>query len=127
MDEFKGASRVDENGQPVPLEVVRTRVVNTNKICMAIISGDKVLEGPVDWAGSKFPFVMVYGEHIVLDGKAKWWGLVRHGKDAQRLHNLMLTNAAETAANSTGVEIKCIDFGANSKWVVTVCGFIEEI
>lgn len=35
--------------------------------------------------------------------------------------------AAETAANSTGVEIKCLDMGANSKWAVTVCGFIEEI
>lgn len=79
-------------------QVMRQRVVQTNKICMAIIAGDKVLEGPVDWVGSKFPFVMVYGEHIVIDGKTKWWGLCRHAKDAQRLHNAMLTNAVETAA-----------------------------
>ena len=100
MAEFKGGTKMDENGQPVPLSVIRTRTVNSHKICMVIMSGDKVLEGPVDWAGSKFPFVMIFGEHIVIDGKPKWWGLVRHSKDAQRLHNLMLTNAAETAANA---------------------------
>ncbi len=81
-------------------QVLRTRQVNTHQICMAIISGDKILEGPTEWAGTKFPFVMVYGEYVVIDGKPKWWGLARHSKDSQRLHNVMLTNAAETAANA---------------------------
>lgn len=93
------------DGKSVPLEDVpqgmkplRTRQVQDNKICMAIISGDKVLEGPIEWAGNKFPFVQIYGEYVVIDGKVKWWGLVRHGKDSQRLHNAMLTNAVETSA-----------------------------
>jgi Uncharacterized protein conserved in bacteria with the myosin-like domain len=88
----------DENGQPVQLEVVRTRQVQASQICMAIISGSKILEGPTEWAGTKFPFVQVYGEYVVIDGKVKWWGLTRHAKDSQRLHNAMLTNAVETAA-----------------------------
>lgn len=84
--------------QAAGLQVVRKRDVQTWKILSAIISGDKILEGPNEWAGNKFPFVQVYGEYVVLDGKPKWWGLTRFGKDAQRLHNFNLTHAAETVA-----------------------------
>jgi hypothetical protein len=34
--------------------------------------------------------------------------------------------AAADEVNSTGVEIKALDMGANSKWSVVVCGFLEE-
>ena len=81
-------------------QVMRERDVQAYRIKVAIISGDKVLEGPTDWAGSKFPFVQVYGEYVVIDGKPKWWGLTRFGKDAQRLHNYNMTHAAETVALS---------------------------
>lgn len=80
------------------LPIIRKRQVRARKVMSAIISADKVLEGPNEWAGSKFPFVMVYGEFAVIDGKTKWWGITRHAKDAQRMHNAMLTNALETAA-----------------------------
>lgn len=73
----------------------RTREVKTNKIMMAIASGDKILEGPVEWAGRKFPFIMVYGEYRVIDGKRYWWGIVRNAKDAQRNYNISKTAIAE--------------------------------
>ena len=87
---------VDELPQGV--EPLRTRQVQTNQICMIVMSGDKILEGPVEWAGAHFPFVMVYGEAIVIDGKRKWWGLTRHAKDAQRSYNFSRTLAAESVA-----------------------------
>ena len=91
------ASQLDE-AVAAGRQPMRQREVQTWQICVAIISGDKVLEGPTEWAGTKFPFVQVFGEHLILDGKAKWWGLARFGKDGQRLHNFNMTIAAETAA-----------------------------
>jgi hypothetical protein len=86
----------------VPMGVMPTRIrqVQTNQICMAIIAGDKVLEGPTEWAGSQFPFVMVYGEHVVVDGKCHWFGLTRFAKDAQRAYNFSRTLAIETVAKA---------------------------
>lgn len=74
----------------------RTRTVETNNIMMAVASGKEILEGPVKWAGRIFPFVMVYGEYKVIDGRKYWWGLVRNAKDAQRNYNISKTAIAET-------------------------------
>lgn len=79
--------------------VTRTRQVNTNQICMAIIGGgDKLVEQPTEWAGGKFPFVQIYGEHLFIDGKVHWFGLTRFAKDAQRSYNYSRTLAVEAVA-----------------------------
>jgi hypothetical protein len=80
------------------LQVVRTRTVNSFQIKSCICSGDAVLEGPTDWAGSNFPFVMIHGEHMIVDGKRRWFGLVRFAKDAQKAYNMARTAIAETIA-----------------------------
>jgi hypothetical protein len=90
---------MDPMGQPVS-RISRVREVQTHQICMAIIAGDKVLEGPTDWAGAQFPFVVVYGEHLVVDGKVQWFGLTRFAKDAQRAYNFSRTLAIETVAKA---------------------------
>ncbi len=76
------------------------RTVKTFIIEMVIASGKKVLEGPIRWAGHRFPFVMVYGEYKVIDGRKYWWGLVRNAKDAQRNYNISKTSIAETIAQA---------------------------
>lgn len=73
----------------------RTREVETHKIMMCVASGEKILEGPVEWAGHIFPFIMIHGEFKVIDGKKVWWGLVRNAKDAQRNFNISKTAVAE--------------------------------
>jgi len=78
--------------------IVRERESRCERVKMAIVSGDAVLEGPNEWAGAEFPFVMVYGDHVVVDGKPKWFGLVRFAKDAQRRYNVTATAIAETIA-----------------------------
>lgn len=79
------------------LTVVRSRVVQTHAIKMCIASGNAILE-EADWAGREFPFVLVYGESIVIDGKHRWFGLTRFAKDAQRSYNYSRTLAIETVA-----------------------------
>jgi hypothetical protein len=80
------------------IQVVRERVVNCHKIMMCIVSGDAVLEKPTEWAGSEFPFIQVYGEWLVIDGKTYWHGITRFAKDAQRSYNVSRTAITETIA-----------------------------
>ncbi len=75
----------------------KKRSLRCHKIKMCIASGDAILE-EADWAGSQFPFVMVYGEYKVIDGEVQWWGLHRFAKDAQRSYNVSRTAIDETIA-----------------------------
>jgi hypothetical protein len=81
-------------------QIVGRREVMTNKIMSCVASGHAILEGPSEWAGSMFPFVMVYGEYVVIDGRPYWWGLPRFAKDAQRSYNVARTAISETIAQA---------------------------
>lgn len=87
-----------ESLQQMGLQVVKTRQCRSHKIMMCIASGDSILEGPTEWAGKQFPFVQVYGEFVIIDGKVNWFGLTRFAKDAQRSYNYSRTNAIESVA-----------------------------
>jgi hypothetical protein len=98
---LEGGETVDYATVPAGMRVLRRRDVITNEIKQCIIGGgDKLVEQPSDWAGSQFPFVIVYGEHIVVDGKVQWFGLTRFAKDAQRAYNFSRTLAIETVAKA---------------------------
>lgn len=98
-------STVDElgkDGQPITppegVTIVKSRKQRCHKIMMCIVSGMAILEGPVEWAGSMHPWVMVYGEYVVIDGQVYWNGLTRAGKDPQRAYNYSRTSAIEAVA-----------------------------
>ena len=93
-------SESDEAEAIPPEAILKTREVMTNKICRVMASGQRLLTEPEDWAGRKFPFVVVYGEYIVVDGKTQWYGLVRHAKDAQRSYNVARTSVIENIAQA---------------------------
>lgn len=80
------------------IEVAKERQARCHKIMMCIASGDAILEGPTEWAGSQFPFVQIYGEYVIIEGKVHWFGLTRFAKDAQRSYNYSRTNAIESVA-----------------------------
>ena len=81
------------------LKILKERQVKSHKIMMCIVGGtDKLLEGPTEWAGTQHPFIQVYGEYVIIEGKAYWFGLARNGKDAQRSYNYSRTNAIESVA-----------------------------
>lgn len=91
--------QVVEDVEGVPKELIlKERKVSGHKILMCIVSGDKILEGPKEWAGKLFPFVIIYGDWLVIDGKIHWSGLTRHAKDAQRSYNMGRTSIDETIA-----------------------------
>jgi hypothetical protein len=79
----------------------KRRTVQTHTIMMCVASGKAILKGPVEWAGHMFPFVMIYGEEKIIEGKHKWWGLHRFSKDAQRVYNFDRTAAAEAAHSAS--------------------------
>lgn len=88
----------DEARSPqIQAQVKKRRNVVCQRIKMCIASGDAILE-MADWAGSKFPFVVVFGEYVVIDGKLRWFGLARFAKDAQRSYNVSRTAIDETIA-----------------------------
>lgn len=80
-------------------QIAERRTIETNKICWVICSGERILEQG-DWAGTMFPFVIVFGEHSWIDGRPYWWGLPRFAKDAQRSYNVARTAVSETIAQA---------------------------
>lgn len=88
------------NALPEGVTVVKERRVSGHKIVQYLCSGDAILEGPNDWAGREFPFVIVYGDYAVVDGKPIWCGVARYMKDAQRAHNWAMTSVFETIATA---------------------------
>lgn len=92
-------STTDEARGIDPQLIQRRRMINSSKIRWALVSGDRVLEEG-EWAGSMFPFVMVYGEYTWVDGQPYWWGLPRFAKDAQRAYNIDRTAMLETIAQA---------------------------
>jgi len=80
----------------MPDSIKDKREVDDDKIMMFIASGDAILEGPTEWAGSMFPFVMIFGEYMVVDGTIYWYGAVRWSRDAQKNYNVVRTNILET-------------------------------
>jgi hypothetical protein len=93
-DEAQGVKAKVKAGE---YELLKERTVRAHRIKMCIASGDAILE-EADWAGTEFPFVMIYGEYKVIDGKSVWWGLHRFAKDAQRSYNVSRTAIDETIA-----------------------------
>lgn len=93
--------KVVDASDDIPEELIKKRrTVDTFKIMMCIASGNAILEGPTEWAGSMFPFVPVYGEYYIIDGKTYWNGITRFAKDPQRSYNVSRTSLTETIAQA---------------------------
>ncbi len=87
----------DVKGIP-PDQVKKTRECKTHEIWMCVVSGNAVIESPVKWPGKHFPWIPVYGEYYIIDGKIHWNGITRPCKDPQRSYNVSRTSIAETIA-----------------------------
>ena len=98
LQDGKVIDAASDEAPAVQDQVVRERTVQTHRIMMCIASGSALLEGPTEWAGSSFPFVPVYGEYYIVDGRTYWNGITRFAKDAQRSYNVSRTAVTETIA-----------------------------
>ena len=79
--------------------VQRRRNAERQKVWQCIVSGEEILEGPTPWAGRFIPLVPVWGELINLEGKDRFCGAVRYGKDAQRMYNYERSTFIEVLAD----------------------------
>ena len=77
---------------------IRTRESFDIKILRYVLSGDKILEGPQEWAGSIIPIISVFGPEEFIDGRTRYRSLIRHAKDPQRMYNYWQTAITEKIA-----------------------------
>lgn len=92
-----GSTTDTDQDLPEGVEVTRSRSVNGFKLKMCIASGTAILEEG-DWVGPDFPFILVYGNYVIVDGKVIWYGMVRNSKDAVRTENATMTAMLENIA-----------------------------
>lgn len=77
---------------------VKTRVVETHKVCLYEITEAEILSGPTELAGKYIPLVPVIGEEIPLEDRVVRHGAIRFAKDPQRMYNYHQTTAVEAHA-----------------------------
>ncbi len=80
------------------VEVVRKREVQVPFIQHFLLSGDGVLEEPVEWPGRYIPIVPVFGEEVYVDGRRVLNSLIRFSKDDQRMLNFWKSAGTEHVA-----------------------------
>jgi len=101
LEDGKVIDSESEEAALIPQDQIKQRrTIETHDIKMCIASGKAILEGPTDWAGKEFPFIIVYGEYIIIDGRIEWFGIPRFAKDAQKSYNISRTAIAETVAGT---------------------------
>ena len=83
---------------------VRTREVEGKQLTWCLINARTILEGnadrtgPREMPGSWIPVFPVIGEEVDLDGRVDLKGIVRDGKDPQRMSNYWKSAMTETMA-----------------------------
>ena len=78
--------------------VARTRKVESYDIMWYLVSGDAVLERK-KWVGKKYiPVIPVWGKELNVGGKKVVRGLIRNGKDSQRMFNYWNSSDTEVIA-----------------------------
>lgn len=94
-DEIKDV--LDELAQK-GITIVRSRKVKTYKVYWRKITAWEVLESKREWVGDTIPLIPVFGKNIMINGQPIYMGLIRHAKDAQRMHNYWMTTVTERIA-----------------------------
>lgn len=91
---IEAADYLVDNG----FEKVGEKKVKQSYVNKYLVSGEKILKGPMRIAGEHIPIVAVYGEWSWVEGQVVYQGLYRDAKDPQRLHNMAMSYAADVMA-----------------------------
>lgn len=83
--------------------VVAERPGVKRKICMYLLGGSSVLDGPIEWPGARIPIFTVVGDEIDVGDVTVRAGMIRFAKDDQRKLNYALSTDVETYAMSPKV------------------------
>ncbi len=101
------------DGEPMVRQVMRKYAQ------LYICSGADVLEGPYDLPISRIPIFRVPGWEIRIGNAVHRWGIIRHMKDPQRLHNYWRSAIAEKimqAPKNTWVASDAAVQGREAQW-----------
>lgn len=82
---------------PEGVAVVAERPSHKKVIKWCKLTAMEVLEEQV-WPGRWIPVIPVYGERVVIEGKRRKFGLVKHAMDPQRMYNFWRTATTESVA-----------------------------
>ena len=88
-----------DGAEVLPIQASRDDYVEC-KVKWCRLTGAEILEER-DWLGKYIPIIPVYGTETNVQGKVIYSGLIRPGKDPQRLHNYARTAFATRMALST--------------------------
>jgi len=94
-------SQLQDTVQPSPigpLKITKTKVVDSFKVKRYLICGSSILEGAKIFPSSIIPIIPVIGKQIIVDGKKNNRGIVRFGKDPQRMYNYWRSLETEVVA-----------------------------
>lgn len=80
---------------PLSLQVEKERDVGYPRVRWYAITADQILDGPKDIPGKFIPIILLRGPERNIEGKTHVRSLIRTAKDAQRLLNFWVTDAAE--------------------------------
>jgi len=108
--EYKNKTLVEmDNGSVMEKKLVpkgerkrikKTRTIKAAQVKMAYMSGSEILGDPIEWPGKYIPIIRVYGKEDVVDDVIYRRGIVRNGKDSQRVYNYMRSSAVEHVSQS---------------------------
>lgn len=85
-------------GFDIDSEIVETRNVPKRTVMHCKVSGRDYLTEPTEWAGKYIPILIVWGNEIDVEGEVIHSGIIRPGKDPQRLYNYSRSAFAERVA-----------------------------
>lgn len=81
-------------------EVLSERDSETRKVYCSIIDGSRRIEPDIEWPGEWIPVIPVLGREVVVDGKRILLSAIRFCRDASKLKNVTLTDAAESLGSA---------------------------
>lgn len=81
-------------------QVIKTRQADSHKVFMRLTNGHEWLTEPHEFPCKFIPIVPVWGNIENIDGEEYWSGMVRFGKDQQRLHNVHRSALIEAVAKA---------------------------
>jgi hypothetical protein len=89
---------LEAEGISVTAEIAETRNIPKKTVKTCLMSGKEYLEEPTVWPGKYIPILAVWGNEIDIEGKVTHSGIIRPGKDPQRLYNYSRSAFAERVA-----------------------------
>lgn len=93
---LEGGAVVEASQVPEGVQPLQTRVGRRLSVCMYLVTGHAILEGPIEYPISRIPIFRVPGWEVQVGDDRRRWGLIRFVKDPVRMRNYQRSVAVES-------------------------------